>query len=147
MNLRISLVALTVLATSLGNVSSVASTAVSALQTTTYTLTASNGGGATTARVTIVVAAQTPPPPSGDTQPPTPPNLTSAIAKGPTEVDLTWTGSMDNVGVTGYQILRNGAPVSSVSAATVLRRDGSEPEYGLQLCDQSVRRGREFHVQ
>jgi len=47
-----------------------------------------------------------------DTQPPTVPTLLSATAVSATEVDLTWTASTDNVGVAGYQIIRNGSPLS-----------------------------------
>ena len=41
----------------------------------------------------------------GDTQPPTAPTL-SILAASSTEIDLTWSGSTDNVGVTGYFIER-----------------------------------------
>jgi fibronectin type 3 domain-containing protein len=42
---------------------------------------------------------------SGDTQPPTAPTL-SILAASSTEIDLTWSGSTDNVGVTGYFVER-----------------------------------------
>jgi hypothetical protein len=51
-----------------------------------------------------------------DTQRPTDPALISAIAKAANEVNLTWTASSDNVGVAGYQIVRNGAVLTAVSA-------------------------------
>ena len=57
-----------------------------------------------------------PPPPAGDSQPPTAPALTSAVAKSSTEVDLAWTASTDNTGVAGYQIFRNGSVVATVTA-------------------------------
>jgi hypothetical protein len=40
-------------------------------------------------------------------------------------VDLTWTASTDSVGVTGYQILRNGTLLTSVSGSTLTYADSS----------------------
>ena len=48
-----------------------------------------------------------------DTQAPTAPTLTSANATGPTSVALSWTASSDNLGVTGYEVRRNGAVIGS----------------------------------
>jgi len=42
----------------------------------------------------------------GDTQPPTAPSNLASTGTTSTSVSLSWTGSTDNVGVTGYQILR-----------------------------------------
>ncbi|MEV8513211.1 LamG-like jellyroll fold domain-containing protein [Dactylosporangium sp. NPDC051484] len=41
-----------------------------------------------------------------DTTKPTAPTALSATAAGPTQVDLSWTASTDNVGVTGYRVER-----------------------------------------
>jgi chitodextrinase len=41
-----------------------------------------------------------------DTQPPTTPSGLTATAAGTTQINLSWTGSTDNVGVTGYHIER-----------------------------------------
>ena len=46
----------------------------------------------------------TPPPP--DTTPPTTPSGLTATASSSSRIDLAWTASTDNVGVTGYQIER-----------------------------------------
>jgi chitodextrinase len=94
-----------------GNVTSLSATAVTPAQTTTYKLMASNGAGSSTATVTVAVSS------SPDSQPPSPPTLFAATASSPTEVDLAWTTSTDNVGVTGYQILRNGSPISTVTGS------------------------------
>ena len=45
-------------------------------------------------------------PPAPDTQSPTTPGALVALAIGGSEIDLTWTASTDNVGVTGYHIER-----------------------------------------
>lgn len=87
--------------------------------TTTYTLTASNAGGSTTARVTVAVVS------AADTQSPAVPVLTSVVAKAATQVDLAWSAVTDNVGVAGYQILRNGSNMATVSGATLSYSDTS----------------------
>src|ERR1700726_4091450 len=46
----------------------------------------------------------TPPPP--DTTPPTAPTNLTATAASPAQVNLSWTASTDNVGVTGYKVER-----------------------------------------
>jgi len=102
----------------IGDVSGITSKAVSPTQTTTYTLTATNGGGTATAHATVTVTSM-------DNQPPTPPVLNSASAKNSNEVDLTWSASSDNVGVTGYEIFRNSLPVASVSGTSLSWADTS----------------------
>jgi chitodextrinase len=102
-----------------GDVTSRSSITVSPVQTTTYTLTASNSSGSTVASVTTTVTAP------GDTQPPSVPTLVSAIAASSTQVNLAWTASTDNVGVAGYQITRSGAVVASVSGTVLVWTDTS----------------------
>ena len=98
--------------------SNLSSTAVSPSQTTTYKLTASNSGGSSTATAVVNVTS------TPDTQPPTVPQLVSAVAKSATmEVDLNWTASSDNVGVTGYQIFRNGSLLGSVGGGSLAYAD------------------------
>jgi chitodextrinase len=54
----------------------------------------------------------------GDIQPPSAPTNLNANAISSTQVDLSWTASTDNVGVTGYNVYRNGAVIASVGAVT-----------------------------
>jgi len=49
----------------------------------------------------------------GDATPPAAPTNLAANAVSPSEVDLSWTASTDNVGVAGYRIYRNGSLVGS----------------------------------
>ena len=105
----------------IGDVSTLTSKSVSPAQTTTYTLNATNAGGSSTASVTVTVNV----PPTPDTQPPTAPTLISAIAKSQTEIDLTWRPSTDNVGVMGYQIIRNGSVLKSVPSAALSYSDSA----------------------
>jgi chitodextrinase len=97
-----------------GIVTGLNSKIVKPTQTTTYKLTASNATGAVSAQVTLTVNATS----SGDTQPPSAPALVSAVATSATTVTLSWNASTDNVGVAGYQVLRNGSPAGT-TAATV----------------------------
>ena len=39
------------------------------------------------------------------------------------KVGLTWTAATDNVGVTGYTILRNGAPIGTLTTAATSYTD------------------------
>ena len=88
-----------------GNVTGVTSTIVRPASTMTYTLTAANANGTSTAQATVVV--------SPDTQAPTVP--TNLVVNGATSstLSLTWSPSTDDVGVTGYQISRNGTQVGT----------------------------------
>lgn len=55
---------------------------------------------------------------NGDVQPPTTPTSVVAAATAYNKVSLTWKASTDAVGVTGYSITRNGAPLAQVGAVT-----------------------------
>lgn len=54
-----------------------------------------------------------------DTQAPGAPPSLSANAASATRVDLAWAASLDNVGVAGYSIYRNGALLASLSGASL----------------------------
>jgi len=53
-----------------------------------------------------------------DTQAPSVPANLAATAGSPSQINLAWTASTDNVGVAGYQIYRNGVAVGTTSATT-----------------------------
>jgi hypothetical protein len=55
-------------------------------------------------------------PSTGDTEAPTAPTNLAFTQPVSGQIRLTWTGSTDNVGVTGYDVYANGALVSSVAA-------------------------------
>ena len=63
------------------------------------------------------------PPPVGDTQPPTQPTGLNAVAASACRIDLAWSASTDNVGVTGYGIYRDGALIASVGGSTLSFQD------------------------
>ena len=77
---------------------------------TTYTLgvAAVDGAGNVSGTATANIATATcPAPPPPDTTPPSTPTGLSASGVTSTSVTLSWTGSTDDVGVTGYQLFRD----------------------------------------
>ncbi len=78
--------------------------------------TYSREGGAKAPK--LVVEAGTGSGGTGDTQAPAAPTNLTATAASSTRVDLSWTAATDNVGVTGYDVFRNGALLTTVGAQT-----------------------------
>lgn len=66
---------------------------------------------------------------SGDTQPPTVPTGLTAGPTTATSAALTWSAATDNVGVTGYDILRDGTVVAT-SATPSYADNGLTPDTG-----------------
>ena len=60
-----------------------------------------------------------------DTTPPSAPSGLTATAAGPTTVNLSWNASTDGNGVTGYDIVRNGTTIGTVSGTTTSYVDAS----------------------
>jgi len=86
-----------------------------------YTIAFDAAGNVSTASNTAT--ATTLPP---DTTPPSPPSGLAANVASPTEVDLSWTASTDDVGVAGYRVYRNGALVGT-SATTSYADTAAQP--------------------
>jgi hypothetical protein len=59
----------------------------------------------------------------GDTQPPTAPGSLAYTMPQSGQIQLTWTASTDNIGVTGYDIFRNGTQFTSVGGSTLSYTD------------------------
>jgi chitodextrinase len=55
---------------------------------------------------------------TGDTTPPTVPAGVAATAVSSTRIDLSWTASTDNVGVSSYRVYRNSALLATVSGTS-----------------------------
>jgi PKD repeat protein len=99
------------------------------------TLVASNFYGASPpATVSITVT------PDGEA-PTTPGNLT-ATAVGPTEIDLAWSTSTDNIAVTGYVVYRDGGPTplatlgpSATSYHDIALGPGTTASYTVEAVD------------
>ena len=76
-----------------------------------------NDGSATAAVARLVGCTVTAPPPTGDTTAPTAPvNLTASLVG--TTATLSWTASTDNVGVSGYRVLRGTVLVGTVTGTS-----------------------------
>jgi RHS repeat-associated protein len=60
-----------------------------------------------------------------DTQAPTVPTGVGAAAVGPKQVNVTWSPSSDNIGVTRYAIYRGGVPLTSVAGGVTSFTDWS----------------------
>jgi chitodextrinase len=83
-------------------------------QSGTYVATYTNTCGAqTTQNFTVTVSGG-----GGDTQAPSTPGTPTASNITSSGCTLAWTASTDNVGVTGYQVLRNGTSIMTVSGTT-----------------------------
>jgi glucose/arabinose dehydrogenase/chitodextrinase len=76
--------------------------------------TSSEGTAGFRPELRVVVAGTGAP----DTTPPTAPEGLSAAARTPTQVDLNWTASTDDRGVTRYDIYRNGSFLASAPGTT-----------------------------
>jgi chitodextrinase len=76
-----------------------------------YTVDAFDAAGNHSAQSAPVAAATL-----ADTQPPSIPAGLSVTGLGPNQVNLTWSASTDNIGVSGYAIFRDEAPLATVEA-------------------------------
>jgi chitodextrinase len=85
------------------------SVSVSPTVTTTYTLTAANSYGSVTSNTTVTVSSGS----GSDTTPPSVPTNLTASGISVSQINLSWTASTDNVGVTGYKIYRGGVQVGT----------------------------------
>jgi chitodextrinase len=82
----------------------------------------SSEGGTTTTAPQLQVTCSSG---SGDTIAPSQPGGFSAPSPTSSSVILQWTASTDNVGVTGYRLYRDGAPLSTVSGSTLSYTDAT----------------------
>ena len=103
-----------ILDTVLGNASSYGDTSVSPGTTYRYVIRARDAAG--NISDPSAPAIVTTPAPS-DTTPPTVPGSVIATAVSATEIDLSWSASIDEVGVAGYTIYRDGFQVGVAGAS------------------------------
>jgi chitodextrinase len=108
-------------------------TSVSANTSYTYTVLARDAAG-NVSGPSNSVSVKTPNPP--DTTPPTKPSNVIATAISSTQVNLTWTASTDNVGVTAYNVMRDGQLIGTVNA--------DQPGSSTQFGDATVEAGTSY---
>jgi hypothetical protein len=79
-----------------------------------------------------------------DTEAPTAPGTLTADAPSHNRVDLTWGSATDNVGVTGYEISRDGAPIATVGNVTTYADTTVNPithhDYSVKAIDAAGNR-------
>jgi chitodextrinase len=107
------------LITTVGNVTSYQNTGLTASTAYSYTIeavdAASNASGQSTVASATTLA---------DTSPPSIPSGLSATAVSPTQINLSWSPSTDNVGVTGYRVYRNGSLIITLTNVTSYQNTG-----------------------
>jgi chitodextrinase len=103
----------TAIATVSGSTLSYADNGLTPGTTYTYTVTASDASGNVSPPSAAAAATTLP-----DTTPPTTPGTPTATSVSSAQVGLAWAPSTDNVGVVGYQVLRNGAQIASVAGTS-----------------------------
>jgi len=91
--------------------SSYSDTGLTANTSYEYTVTARDAAGNVSPQSTAIVVVT---PASQDVQAPTTPTNLQGLAVTPSRVDLNWTDSTDNIGVTGYDVRRDGMVVGSI---------------------------------
>jgi len=90
------------------------STTISGLQNSTsytYYVKCQDTSGNTSGNASVTFSVATPP----DTQAPTTPTGLTATAISSSQINLSWSASTDNVGVTGYNIYRNGTKIGTAT--------------------------------
>ncbi len=109
--------------TSLGTAHSRSITGLATATTYHYRVRSTDAAGnaAVSADATFRTAA------APDGTPPQPPSGLTARAVSPTQVILTWNAATDDVAVTGYQVLRDGTPLTPTTTATTATDGGLAP--------------------
>ncbi len=124
----------TLLAT-LGNVTSYSNTGLTALTGYSYTVAACDAAANCSAQST---SASVTTPAAADIQAPSVPTGLTVSAASATQINLSWTASTDNVGVTGYKVYRGGVQVGT-SAGTNFSDTGltsaTAYSYRVAACD------------
>jgi chitodextrinase len=75
----------------------------------------SNAAQSTIVQMATFRAAGQPPP---DTTPPSTPTGLAATEISPSQIDLSWEPSTDDVGITGYQVFRNGSQIATAAGTS-----------------------------
>jgi parallel beta-helix repeat protein len=108
-----------VIATVGGSVLSFSDTSVASTTTYGYSVDAFDAAGNHSAPSAAVNDT------TNDWTPPSVPGNLTATATSPTQVNLTWAASTDNIGVGGYTVYRNGSQLATVGAGILAYSDTS----------------------
>jgi chitodextrinase len=105
----------------LGNVTTYQNTGLTASTPYSYTVVALDAAGNASGQSTSASATTLATP---DTTPPSTPTGLTASAVSTSQINLSWTASTDNVGVTGYRIYRGGTLLVTVGTVTTYQDTG-----------------------
>jgi chitodextrinase len=105
----------------LGNVTSYQNTGLTAATTYSYTVQALDAAGNASGQSTAAVATT---PAIPDVIAPTTPTGLTATAVSSSQINLSWTASTDNVGVTGYRVYRGGTFLVTLGNVTTYQNTG-----------------------
>ena len=120
----------------LGNVTSYSNSGLTASTTYSYTVSACDAAGNCSSQSSSASATTQS---AADTQPPTAPTGLTATSTSASQIDLSWTYSIDNVGVTSYKVYRNGALLATLGNVTSYGNSGltglTTYSYTVSACD------------
>src|SRR6266516_1585482 len=120
----------------LGAVTTYQNTGLTASTTYSYTVQAVVAVGNAFAQSTSASATTQA---DADTIAPSVPTGLTATAASPTQINLSWAASTDNVGVTGYRVYRTGALLATLGAVSIYQNTGLTPSttysYTVQAFD------------
>jgi len=122
--------------TTLGNVTSYSDTGLTAGTTYSYTVVACDAAGNCSVQSTAASATTGAAP---DTLAPTIPAALTATASGASQINLAWTAATDNIGVTAYQVYRDGVLIATLGNVTSYSDTGltagTTYSYTVAACD------------
>ena len=120
----------------LGNVTSYSNSGLTGLTTYSYTVSACDAAGNCSSQSSSASATTQS---AADTQPPTAPTGLTATSTSAGQIDLSWTYSIDNVGVTAYKVYRSGALLATLGNVTSYSNSGltglTTYSYTVSACD------------
>src|SRR6267154_1755949 len=73
-----------------------------------------------------------------DTTAPTAPTGVAALAVSSSQINLSWSASTDNVGVTGYRVFRAGTLLATLGAVTTYQNTGLTPSTSYSYTVQAI---------
>src|SRR6185503_15260428 len=98
---------------------------------------AGNASGQSNAASATTQSGAIPNPMSDSVKPTAPAGLTATAASS-TQINLSWTASTDNVGVTGYRINRAGTPIATVGVVTSYQNTGLNASTSYNYTVQAI---------
>lgn len=125
------------LVATLGSATSYSDTGLTASTTHAYTVAACDAAGNCSAQSSTASATTAAPTASDTAAPSVPSGLVAALVSA-TQINLSWTASTDNVGVTGYRIYRDGSLIATVGTVTAYADTtaaASSHSYTVAACD------------